>query len=194
MHIVIDGYNLLKRMLAVSYISEHTQYAFVSLLVRYAKDKKHDITLVFDGGDTPRAQHKQNGPVTIVKAGYAGDADGYIRQYLADKKGVLLVTSDRALARSVEGPSITIIDVEVFYHYLEEYQEEDALHSSNSGATGTIRRLEDSNYSPELEELMEGTVIPTHLKDDTGYGQTKKRVSRKLSKHERVLSERLKKL
>ena len=50
MHILIDGYNVLKQVLHDGQISQKQRRAFIALLGKYAEKKNHSITLILMAG------------------------------------------------------------------------------------------------------------------------------------------------
>ena len=115
MHIIIDGYNVLKQMLTGDQIGLQQRRAFSNMLGKYAGKKNHAITLVFDGGPhTWTSQEKDHG-ITVVYAGTKLSADDVIKKMLSSKKyGVLLVSSDNELKAYAAQLGIASIMLSIF--------------------------------------------------------------------------------
>ena len=91
MHIIIDGYNVLKQVLHSGKISDMQRRAFINMLGKYGEKKNHRIVVVFDGGpDTWPTQQRDHG-VTIIYSGIKKSADDLIKDLLNQKHHNLLV-------------------------------------------------------------------------------------------------------
>lgn len=125
-HIIIDGYNLIRQSKRLSSIDlEDIQLgrdALVDLLAAYKKIKAHRITVVFDGTRPAlisRQRDRQKG-ITIVFSHNAETADTVIKQ-MARKEGAkaLVVSSDLDIVRSAEASGAAVITAPEFEHRLE---------------------------------------------------------------------------
>jgi uncharacterized protein len=116
MHIIIDGYNLIRQS-AVLRRYERTsleagRLALVRRLAAYQKARPHHLTVVFDGreGDSPTEQRDLMDGVLIVYSRRGETADEVIKRMVA-KSGeeTLVVTSDHQLADRVVRSGATAI-------------------------------------------------------------------------------------
>jgi predicted RNA-binding protein with PIN domain len=106
-HIIIDGYNLIRQSSELSALDRQDiqlgRKALVDMLAAYKKIKSHLITVVFDGtGATPHSQQRdrQKG-ISILYSAVGQTADAVIKK-MAHREGpkALVVSSDQEIARS----------------------------------------------------------------------------------------------
>ena len=103
-HIIIDGYNLIRQSPELSRIERQDlqagREALVGLLAGYKRIKAHKITVVFDGtrapGFTPaRDRHKG---IAVLFSRPGETADSVIKKMAAaERQGALVVSSDREI-------------------------------------------------------------------------------------------------
>ena len=125
-HLIIDGYNLIRSSLSLSrqerYGLEEGRKALLERLVAYKRIKGMPVTVVFDAADGPNLSEKTErlAGVQVVFSPAGQIADDVIVR-LASKKGTkaLVVTSDRNLAFRVEKTGATAIDSDVFEGRME---------------------------------------------------------------------------
>ena len=105
MHIIVDGYNLIRQsdvLRRCERISlEEGRRALVLNLARYRKMRGHRITVVFDGweGGSPTEERDLAGGVEIIYSRLGEKADEVIKRMLrAGSEEILVVTSDREIA------------------------------------------------------------------------------------------------
>ncbi len=107
LHIIIDGYNLIRQSGQLSLLDlqdiQLGREALVDLLAAYKKFKAHRITVVFDGTGSPlfsRQRDRQKG-ITIVYSHNGESADEVIKK-MARQEGpkALVVSSDQEVVRS----------------------------------------------------------------------------------------------
>lgn len=116
MHIIIDGYNVLKQVIHQNAISESQRRGFINALGRYAHKKNHTITVVFDGGPTTWPSHEKDHGVIVTYVGTKQSADDYIKVYIANKRhGILIVSSDNEIKRAAAHQGLISIDGVEFY-------------------------------------------------------------------------------
>ncbi len=115
-HIIIDGYNLIRQSSQWSMLDiqdlQHGREALLSALAEYKKKKAHRITVVFDAADAPgfmERNEKQKG--ISVKYSPAGEsADAVIKQMAAQLgEKALVVSSDRDVADYAAGRGAAVI-------------------------------------------------------------------------------------
>lgn len=80
MRIIIDGYNVLKKMYHDELIDEQTKAHFLNQLHYYGKKKGHAIIVIFDGGLFSYPEREIHKSVTVIYAGARRTADDYIKE------------------------------------------------------------------------------------------------------------------
>ncbi|MCP3954498.1 MAG: hypothetical protein GY697_20120 [Desulfobacterales bacterium] len=120
-HIIIDGYNLIRQSLDLSRLDRHDlqagREALIDLLSGYKKIKSHKITVVFDGtrapGFTPERDWCKGIAVVFSRRGET--ADSVIKQMAArEREASLVVSSDRDVTAFAEARGAAIIDSPAF--------------------------------------------------------------------------------
>lgn len=121
-HLLIDGYNLIRQVPALSRHEsvslEDGRSALLGLLARYRKIKRLRITVVFDGSsglsEFPEAAYEAGVGVVFSPAG--SDADSIIKRWLErEKSGIVLVSSDRELIQSARLHGAGFLSAREFY-------------------------------------------------------------------------------
>lgn len=159
MNILIDGYNLLKQLLAKNITDKERQW-FHERAAEYARKKGHVLYIVYDAGPYNRLTKETHGRVTIIYSGHKDTADDVIKDYIDRKvlKNMLVVTTDRALnayADQYEVPSIDSLD---FYEFMKNSSTPEVVGFKKS--SGQVKKLHPEQENPELDKLMEeGTTI-----------------------------------
>lgn len=108
-HIVIDGYNLIRqssRLRALEHRDQQTgREALVDALAAYKRVKPHPITVVFDGTDAPTGMPRRDvhKGIKLFFSAPGETADDMIKRMAArEKDKLLVVTSDNDIIRCVE--------------------------------------------------------------------------------------------
>ncbi len=120
-HIIIDGYNLIRQSPDLSRLDHRNlqsgREALIDLLAGYKKIKAHKITVVFDGtrapGFTPeRDRHKG---IAVVFSRRGETADNVIKNMAArEREGALVVSSDRDVTAFAQSRGAAIIESPAF--------------------------------------------------------------------------------
>ncbi len=104
-HIVIDGYNLIRQSPTLSVIDcrslEEGRDALLECLASYKKVKRHSMTVVFDGtgADTHMGQRTRWKGIRILFSRPGELADSVIKKIVArERERAVVVTSDREIA------------------------------------------------------------------------------------------------
>ncbi len=176
MILVIDGYNLLKKLHGQD-VSEVQRSAFVNLMGRYIKKRQHKVMVFFDGGPYyyPSAE-KQKG-VTVWYSGQNQSADDLIITYAQEHRNreMLVVTLDRELCNKVGESRVETVEPMFFYERVHavcnpEKKSGPELH------TDIFKLSEDSNE--ELDKIMyEAAGMRIPLKDERESGHQKQSAS-----------------
>jgi len=105
MHIIVDGYNLIRQSDALRGAErrslEEGRKALVRSLAGYKRLRGHRITVVFDGweGGSPQEERDLAGGVAIIYSRLGEKADEVIKRLVAGaSEEILVVTSDREIA------------------------------------------------------------------------------------------------
>lgn len=121
LHIIIDGYNLIRQSPTLSRIDSRDlqkgREVLLNRLAAYRRAKPHAVTVVFDGADAPSYyQHRDRvGGVDVRFSGPGEIADTVIRQLALQKREkALVVTSDREIVAFVESAGAAAISSREF--------------------------------------------------------------------------------
>jgi predicted RNA-binding protein with PIN domain len=153
-HLVIDGYNMIRRSPELRRDEETAlevaRDSLVERLRRYKTLRPCRITVVFDGTRKTALGrgHGQEKGIRVIFSGYEETADTLIERMCAHEgKNLTVVTSDRGLARAVSSAGAVPIDVEEFAERLEmalflEAKGEDGEDKGEkrAGAAGTVKK------------------------------------------------------
>lgn len=120
-HVVIDGYNLIRQSATLSAQEELSlelgRDALLERLRQYKRVRSHRITVVFDAANKPllaeqRSKHKG---IRVIYSGQGETADTVIKRICQNEgEKVLLVTTDRELASYAEARGSVAMDSEDF--------------------------------------------------------------------------------
>ena len=101
-HIIIDGYNLIRQSTELSLLDrrdlQQGREALLEMLASYKKIKRHQITVVFDGTDaySLNRQRYQTKGIKVLFSRRGETADTVIKNMVArEREGALVVSSDR---------------------------------------------------------------------------------------------------
>jgi predicted RNA-binding protein with PIN domain len=176
MHIIVDGYNLIRQSdtfrQAERKSLEEGRNALIRSLAGYRKLRGHRITIVFDGwvGGSPLEERDRAGEVEIVYSRLGEKADEVIKRMLAKgDEEILVVTSDREIATFAVRRGKSAIASAAFDALLER----NAAGFSPTGVPGAVGGDDD---------------------DDDRPGMKRKGPSRRLSKQKRAALARIRKL
>ena len=157
LHILIDGYNLIRQSPALSameYIStEEGRDALLKLLAQYRKVKSHKMTVVFDaayGNSFAENKMRQRG-VTIIFSRKGELADDVIKRMVAkERERAIVVTSDQEIVDFAVRHGAATIDSREFEAKLTmasytavqtEVADEESGWSKTTKKKGPARRL-----------------------------------------------------
>jgi predicted RNA-binding protein with PIN domain len=115
-HIIIDGYNLIRQSGYLSNLDlqdiQLGRRALVDMLAAYKKIKAHRITVVFDGTRAPRfsQQRDRQKGISILFSHNGESADAVIKKMAnREKQQALVVSSDLDIVRSAESSGAATI-------------------------------------------------------------------------------------
>jgi len=140
MHILIDGYNLIRQSPDLRRHErqglEAGRLALIRRLVAYRRQRGHRITVVFDGwlGGSPVEERDRAGGVDILYSRRGETADAVIRR-LAREGGeeVLVVTSDRGIADHLGRRGAVAVSSQEFADRMERALADDTGGDPDSG-------------------------------------------------------------
>lgn len=188
MIIVIDGYNVLKQIISHQKITQQERRQFLHKLWLYYRKKKHNMVVFFDGESDIDDDSSSSDTISVIYAGHAYTADECIKEYLEkhQNRELILVSTDRELNAYADSFNIPSLDAIDFYRILTDNK---PMRSSlSTQATKTSKQ-----HNPELDYLMTSSSAHIESKQDDNILQGTAK-DRKLSKKERKLLSKLKKL
>ena len=169
MHIVIDGYNLIRQSRRLSAIEEVDlqagREALVNELAAYRRLKPFRVTVVFDGGDAisglPRRDRSKGIRLRYSAAGEL--ADDVIKRIVArEKGGALVVSSDMEIVSFAEAKGAATISSVEFDERLEMAQYTDLKgtddNGSDTGWQATTKKRGPSRRLPKRKRRMNKVI------------------------------------
>lgn len=159
MHIIIDGYNLIRQSDSMRRYERQSLEAgrqvLISRLIEYKRKKGHKITVVFDGWDKGPAieERDRQGNIGIIYSCRGEKADDVIKR-LADHsfEEAVIISSDREIASYVTRRGKTSLSSPEFEMLMSKavaqsagsefvYDKEDDEKNHHSPKKGPARRL-----------------------------------------------------
>ena len=123
--IIIDGYNLI----GIQHKDlEKQRNKLIESLIEYRKKKGHAITVVFDGWKTGGAQenHSVIGGIKVIYSRMGEKADSVIKRIISsERRGWIVVTSDRDIAARAWASGSVPISSEDFINAISKIQTEE---------------------------------------------------------------------
>ena len=207
--IIIDGYNLLR---SIFYREkgklDKERKQLVKILGRYKRLKNIDIMIVFDGGDGLYAYREVRNGVVVVFSGHKKNADDWIYEYIKHHRPAftLLISKDKELIERTSKFDVDSINPDDFYDIVNyRLLESDKKNLEDKGCCRDIKKLKLSDKvmvdregvdEEELDRLMLQADVDSFFNEDEESVEVncRKRKSKVLSKRERALLKKLKKL
>jgi uncharacterized protein len=158
-HIIIDGYNLIRQSgFLGSLESQDIQAgrdALVEMLAAYKRIKRHPITVVFDGSsapsDCPSRDRVQGVSIVFSRSGELADA--VIKRMAAkEKEKAIVVSSDLDIVRHSEASGCATLSSPVFEQKLvmaSQLNSGDPDNGSDGGWIPTTRKKGPSRRLPK---------------------------------------------
>ena len=172
MHIIIDGYNLIRQSDSLGRFESISLESGRNELIRrvslYKKSRGHRITIVFDGwaSDPLMEERDREGEIDIIYSRKGEKADEVIKRMAKEREEeIVVVTSDRNIADSI---------------------------SRNGGVA-----ISSPEFEAKIERASEHDFPPSDIDDQhssMSLGTQKKGPSRRISKKQRAVLKRAKKL
>jgi predicted RNA-binding protein with PIN domain len=120
-HIIIDGYNLIRQSTKLSSLDQQDimlgREALIEMLAAYRQIKPHRITVVFDGRNSPvfSPQHNRQKGISIRFSRSGESADDVIKHMAhKEREKALVVSSDREVADSAASSGAATISAQEF--------------------------------------------------------------------------------
>jgi predicted RNA-binding protein with PIN domain len=170
-HIIIDGYNLIRQSRSLSILDlqdiQLGRDTLVDMLAAYKKVKRHRITVVFDGTTAPlfSQQRDRHKGISIIFSRKGESADSVIKKMAGkERQRALVVSSDQDIVQSA---------------------------TANGAAT-----ISATDFENKLTMSMDMDGLQFDRHDDIGWQPTtkKKGPSRRLPKRQRKNSAKIRKL
>jgi hypothetical protein len=141
MHIVIDGYNLIRQSDHLRPFDKRSleagRNALLQFLAPYRKGKHHAITVVFDAwdGGGPLEERDTQAGISIVYSRRGKTADEVIKEMVVGRGGeeILVVTSDRDVADHAVHRGATAISSPEFEKVIFRFCSGELTSSEESG-------------------------------------------------------------
>ncbi|HYA13945.1 MAG TPA: NYN domain-containing protein [Syntrophales bacterium] len=129
MHILIDGYNLIRQSDSLRRHErlslEEGRRALIRFMAGYRKQKGHKVTVVFDGWENGPIEEERDrqGGIDIIYSRRGEKADDVIKRYV-ERPGeeIIVVTSDRGIADFVIRRGVTAISSHEFEEFAQRLQ------------------------------------------------------------------------
>jgi predicted RNA-binding protein with PIN domain len=165
MHIIIDGYNLIRQSRRLSAIEEVDlqagRDALVNALAAYRKMKPFPVTIVFDGGDAvpglPRRDRLRGIHMRFSRAGELAD-DVIKRIIVREKAKALVVSSDMDIVSYAHSKGAVTVSSKEFDERLEMAQYTDLKGADDdlpeSGWQATTKKRGPSRRLPKRKRRM----------------------------------------
>lgn len=116
--ILIDGYNLIG---IFHKDLKKARESLIDILIKYSKDRNHQITVVFDGykEGLGRETSEIKGGIRVIYSGAGEKADDVIKRIIrTEKHHWIVVTSDRSIEKTAWRENCVVIDSSVFLDIL----------------------------------------------------------------------------
>lgn len=133
-HIIIDGYNLIRQSNSLSILDlqdiQLGREALVERLAAYKKVKSHRITVVFDGTEAPSlSQRRQRHKGISIVFSHAGESADTVIKKMArrEKQKALVVTSDQDIVQSATSSGAATVSADEFENRLKLTMEMDGI-------------------------------------------------------------------
>ncbi|HVO64842.1 MAG TPA: NYN domain-containing protein [Syntrophales bacterium] len=156
MHIIIDGYNLIRQSDSLRRYErlslEEGRKALIRFMAGYRKNKGHKVTIVFDGwenGPAEEERDRQEG-IDIIYSRRGEKADDVIKRNV-EKQGeeIVVVTSDRDIADFVTRRGVTAISSREFEEFTCRLQT--GLPDSSSYIEGRYDKDKDDEITANVK-------------------------------------------
>ena len=158
-HIIIDGYNLIRQSNRLSVLDRQDimlgREALVDMLAAYRKIKPHRITVVFDGRDSPvfspRRNRQKGISMRFSRRGESAD-DVIKRMAHKEREKALVVSSDREVADFSAARGAATIGAQEFETTIEMAAHSDSPAGEGEDSRGWIPTTRKKGPSRKLSK------------------------------------------
>ncbi len=169
LHIVIDGYNLIRQSRRFSTMDQHDlqagREALVDALAAYKKVKRYAITVVFDGAAAPLGMLRRD-RIKGIEMRFSGPgelADTVIKRIAArERQKLLVVTSDGDIVRWALSVGSAVISAPEFEERLmmAKYLDQKAMGAVDAypGWKPTTKKKGPSRRMPKSKRKMDKRI------------------------------------
>lgn len=189
MIILIDAYNVLKQTISAK-ITEKERNSFIKMLSVYRSQKKNEIIVVFDGGPTRAPSIEDHHGIKVVYSG-KNSADSYIMDYISTHRNLdlFLVSSDREVISFASSAGVPSLAGPSFYRLVQQAVEQTPLSEGKKSIAVKTSSSSESSVDILMYEASQ------HLENKAEeMRDERKSLPRSLTKQERILQKKLKKL
>ena len=161
MHLIVDGYNLIKQSPRLQVLDamdlQAGREALLELLAHYRRRSHHQITVVFDGwqrGDLKESRDRRQG-ILVIYSRRGEQADEVIKRLLhQERERALVVTSDREIQGCAEQAKAAWINASQFEaaHLQDPMEATDPDAEANLSARGTQKKGPARRLSKRLRQ------------------------------------------
>lgn len=175
MHIIIDGYNLIRQSDSLRDFErislERGRDELIRRVAEYRKARGHKITVVFDGwqGGSPEEERLREDSVHIVYSRKGETADEVIKRMVRAERGIelVVVSSDREVAAAAARAGGVAISSPAFEERMGEGETRETFYDDEPPE-------EDDDLSPRAGTGKKGTA----RRRSKRHRQTKRRLSK----------------
>ena len=202
MVLLIDGYNVLRGLFPSNkgrLDKERAQLIKELGLYFAARPAIKALTIVFDAGPFLHASREVHNGVVEMYSGQRSTADRWITSFIErnSHREIMVVTNDRELSRRCKGLGAEVVSAQDFVDILQDFLTEQAAQELEDHQESTAKgeRKKQGDETSALDLLMEQADLSGWSKhEDEGGPREKKGTSRTLSKRDKALLSKLKKL
>ena len=158
-HIIIDGYNLIRQSAALSALDQQDimlgREALVNRLATYRKIKSHRITVVFDARHSPlfSEQTDRHKGIAIRFSRRGESADDVIKRMAQEEREkALVVSSDREIVNFAALCGAATISAPQFEHKIEMAIQVDRHADASENDSGRVPRTKKKGPSRRLSK------------------------------------------
>lgn len=168
LHIIIDGYNLIRQSRELAAIDRRDMQAgreaLLDKLARYRKVKPYRVTVVFDGsyekGLYPRRDTYKG--ITVIYSSGADTADDVIKSLAEKELRLLVVSSDKSVAAYCElhgAESISSPDFEMRMEMAIAFgADAPDMETDDTGWDGSTRKKGPSRREPKAKRRQQSVL------------------------------------
>ncbi len=193
MKLIIDGYNLIKKIAKSKHISVKIRDQYLKQLGDYAKNKSLQILIVFDGGDASFNYRERVYGIEVLYSGFLESADDVINRLIKQhnqQQELLIISSDNEIINCAASRSIDTLKSEDFYLLVQDSQQ--ITNKQVCLQKNPLNKI-SAIINPDLDSLMELNSRQIKPKSEEA-ARLRVPDTQKLSKHEKQMLRKLKKL